>query len=199
LNGKSNLLLEGMKFMLEKALEFATKAHINQKRKIFKEPYIVHPIAVSNILKKAGFREEVIASGLLHDVVEDTKVTIEEIEENFGMDVANLVKSHTENKELSWQERKAATIETVRNGSIEVKALIVADKLDNLQSVVAGYNMYGDDIWSFFSTGYEENAWYYLGVAENLLHGLTPTDIPDYFHRYIEETQAFFSKKQSRD
>lgn len=180
--------------MLEKALEFATKAHRNQKRKVFGEPYIVHPIAVSKILKEAGFREEVVISALLHDVVEDTNVTIEEIKANFGEEVTRLVASHTENKKWSWRQRKVHTIETVKNSSLEVKALIAADKLDNLQSVVAGYNIHGENIWSFFSTGFEENAWYYLGVADNLLYGLSQEEIPPFFYRYIEETRAFFSK-----
>ena len=181
--------------MLEKALAYATEAHKEQKRKIFGEPYIVHPISVSNTLKQAGFRDELVASALLHDVVEDTRVSIEEIEREFGTEVARLVASHTENKDLSWSERKAHTIETVKNASLEVKALIAADKLDNLQSVVEGYNKYGDDIWSYFSTGYDENAWYYLGIADNLLYGINSEDIPPFFHRYIEETRNFFSKK----
>ena len=74
--------------MIEKAKDFATKAHAGQVRKNANVPYITHPIRVAERLQKSGFREALICAGYLHDVVEDTPVEIEDIEKEFGKEVA---------------------------------------------------------------------------------------------------------------
>ena len=76
---------------VQRALAFATLAHGDQKRKYTGEPYIVHPIEVMEIVKSVPHDDAMLAAALLHDVVEDTDVTIEEIESAFGPDVAELV------------------------------------------------------------------------------------------------------------
>ncbi|MBC8923586.1 bifunctional (p)ppGpp synthetase/guanosine-3',5'-bis(diphosphate) 3'-pyrophosphohydrolase, partial [Escherichia coli] len=81
-----------------------------------------HPLNVARILRRAGFREEVVVAGLLHDAVEDTEMTDADIRAAFGAEVADLVASHTENKTFSWEERTAHTIEQVRTGNLEEKA-----------------------------------------------------------------------------
>ena len=77
--------------MLDEVLKFATMAHGDQKRKYTGEPYIVHPIAVSEIVKTVPHTDEMIAAALLHDVVEDTPFTIDDINDRFGNKVAELV------------------------------------------------------------------------------------------------------------
>ena len=79
------------KQIVDRALKFATLAHGDQKRKYTGEPYIVHPIEVMEIVKSVPHDNAMLAAALLHDVVEDTDVTIEEIELSFGHDVAELV------------------------------------------------------------------------------------------------------------
>ena len=72
---------------------------------------IIHPISVGNLLEEYGFDDNVISAGYLHDVVEDTDYTIDDIRKEFGDDIANLVMCATEpNKKLSWEERKQDTI-----------------------------------------------------------------------------------------
>ena len=92
----------------DKAKEFAIKAHKGQIRKSEPEkPMVIHPINAGEILKEYGFDDNVIAAGYLHDVVEDTKYTIEDIEKLFGSDIASLVMGASESdKSLSWEERK---------------------------------------------------------------------------------------------
>ena len=96
----------------KKAYEFAAKAHKGQKRKSDKlKPFILHPIEVSLLIKEYGFDSNVVSAGLLHDVVEDTKYKIEDIEKEFGSDIASLVMGDSEpDKSLSWEERKKHTI-----------------------------------------------------------------------------------------
>lgn len=150
--------------MYEQARKLMIKAHNGQKRKITGEPYFSHPLNVARILRRAGFPEEVVIAGLLHDAVEDTEVTDQDIREMFGDIIADLVASHTENKSLSWEERKAHTIEQVRTGTLEEKALIVADKLDNLSSVRYALSSEGKAVWSYFNRGYDQQKWYNEGI-----------------------------------
>ena len=95
-----------------KAIEFAAKAHDGMMRKKDKTPYILHPLEAAVIVGTMTNNQDVISAALLHDVVEDTDITIEEIEENFGTRVRKLVDSETENKradlppENTWRIRK---------------------------------------------------------------------------------------------
>lgn len=178
----------------ERALLFATKAHSGQTRKGNGSPYIIHPIAVSKTLEEAGFSDEVVAAGYLHDVVEDTDTTIQEIEENFGSNVAYLVHSHTEDKTKSWEQRKKHTIEVVKNSDLEVKALIASDKLNNLDSLIEDHLIMGDDIWLVFKRGYDKQKWYHTSIANNLMFGLDKNEVPEFFHTFIDKTYQFFKK-----
>lgn len=177
------------------ALDFATKAHEGQYRKATSEPYIVHPINVANMLEEAGFQEEVIVAGLLHDTVEDTTVTIEEIRNIFGENVAKMVASNTENKELGWEARKQHTISSLVNAPFEVKALVVADKLDNLTQLKRDSKTLGEDeLWKSFKRGREKQKWYYEGVLNSAFKNLSHYKAPDYFYNYKNLFQEFFGE-----
>lgn len=177
----------------QRALEFATKAHQGQTRKGSGEPYINHPIMVAEILELAGFSDEVVAAGYLHDVVEDTFVDIEEIHKLFGKQVSDLVSSHSEDKSLTWEQRKAHTIKSLKTGTKDQKALIAADKYANLISLIKDYGIYGDNLWNFFNRGYEKQRWYNLNIANNLLYGLDETEVPPFFHSFINQAKIFFN------
>ena len=174
---------------LEKAQQLATKAHENQTRKNSSEPYIEHPKRVAMLLKEAGFPEEVVIAGYLHDVVEDTPITIEDIRDQFGEKVAEIVAYHTEDKTLSWEERKQHTINAFKTAPYYVQALIIADKLDNLQSVVEQYNQMGDKVWVAFKRGKEQQAWYNCSIAKEIPQLENP---PLYFERYKQLVEQFF-------
>ena len=87
----------------EKAKIFAINAHMGQIRKSEPDkPMIIHPISVGMLLEEYGYDESIVAAGYLHDVVEDTKYTIEDIENEFGPEIANLVMGVSEpDKSLS--------------------------------------------------------------------------------------------------
>lgn len=124
------------------ALGFATAAHIKQKRKYTGDPYIVHPIAVYTKLQDLGFHEDELIAALLHDVVEDTDVTLQEIEENFGTIIARLVEHLTDVytkeafPELNRKERKRLEIERIAKIPGKAKSIKLADILDNTASIV---------------------------------------------------------------
>ena len=87
-----------MKDLVSKAIAFSTKAHDGMRRRKSEAPYILHPMEVGAIIGTMTDKQEVIAAGVLHDVVEDAGITIEEIGEKFGARVKELVAAETENK-----------------------------------------------------------------------------------------------------
>lgn len=183
----------GVMRLKEKAKQFATEAHAGQLRKSSNEPYITHPIRVAKRLEDAGLSDELIAAGYLHDVVEDTLVEIEEIEHEFGEEVAELVAAHTEDKSKSWKERKQHTINTVKTARKKVKDLIVADKLDNLLSMEAALKEQGASVWSHFNAGRDMQKWYNESIAENMYAGLDAEDIPDFFRDFENTIERVFA------
>ncbi|OCA81534.1 phosphohydrolase [Bacillus sp. FJAT-27225] len=178
-----------------KALLFASKAHEGQTRKGTGYPYIMHPVAVGHILDESGFSDEVVMAGYLHDTVEDTAVTREDLLAEFGLDVSELVMANTENKQLSWEERKQHTIEFVAEAPVSVRAIIVADKLDNLKALIKDYETFGDEVWTFFKRGRDKQQWYYTSIAKKAFSGLEPDEVPDLFHIFKEVVDSFFNNK----
>ena len=181
-----------MTTLQEKAKKFATKAHEGQVRKSTGTPMIGHPIRVALQLEKAGFPDYVVAAGYLHDTVEDTSVTKEDIIREFGEKTAFVVEGNTENKNHTWEERKTHTILAIKNAPLEIKALVVADKLDNLSSLMEDYETLGEDLWKSFKRGRDKQKWYFEGVANNMREGLKEEEIPSFFAEYEEKVKTFF-------
>lgn len=155
--------------MIHEAIIFAACAHEGQKRKGTNVPYIVHPFEVAQILTDAGGSESLVCAGLLHDTVEDTGVTLEEIQSKFGGEVAALVGLMTEEKSLSWEDRKQQAIDAVDDAmSREAKMLVCADKLSNLRSIQRDMDAIGESVWSRFRRGKEKQKWYYGTMIERL-------------------------------
>ena len=102
---------------VQKAVTFATKAHKGQVRKYTHEPYVTHPIAVMNIVKSVPHTTEMLMAAALHDVVEDTPFTVEDIRKHFGKKVAGLVEALTHDK--SDERGKLKRAERKRGGRDE--------------------------------------------------------------------------------
>lgn len=144
--------------MIEKAFLFAYHAHDGQKRKDGK-PYIVHPVEVAMELARNGASEELICAGFLHDTIEDAEITREQLEKAFTPYVAELVAEDSEDKEKSWEERKLAALDDLRQGSRDHQMLMCADKLANLRGIHTGLAEEGDAVWNRFKRGREKQAW----------------------------------------
>ncbi|MBO0959679.1 bifunctional (p)ppGpp synthetase/guanosine-3',5'-bis(diphosphate) 3'-pyrophosphohydrolase [Neobacillus sp. MM2021_6] len=155
--------------VIEKALQIASKAHANQFRKHTDIPYITHPVAVGMMLMKAGYGDDLVAAGILHDTVEDTSLTLADIERDFGRIIARIVEGCSEpDKSLSWEERKKHTIEFLKTAPEEVRAVACADKLHNIQSIIEDYKLIGESVWERFNRGKGDQEWYYRNVVESL-------------------------------
>lgn len=167
-NGKPGLSI------LDEAIVFAVNAHSGYMRKGSKIPYILHPLEAAAIVAAITEDERVIAAAVLHDVVEDTYVTIEEVKEKFGCFVAGLVAAETENKregeskEETWRIRKQETIDHLMySPSREVKILTLGDKLSNMRAIYKDHKAVGNEVWLRFNQkDSNEHAWYYKAVLE---------------------------------
>lgn len=163
----------------QKAKEFAIKAHNGQRRKSDKEkPMIIHPIDVANILSEYGYDDNVIAAGYLHDVLEDTKYTKEDLLTEFNEDVVSLVLGASEkDKGLSWEERKTETINTIKDFDLRHKAVVCADKISNLEDMRIIFEIKGEKNFSAFKRGYEKQKWYYTEVYNSLKYNINENNI----------------------
>jgi (p)ppGpp synthase/HD superfamily hydrolase len=133
--------------LIASAYELAAAAHAGQRRKDDGSPYISHPVAVAQVLREAGFREQMIAAALLHDVVEDTELSTEEVAERFCDEVAELVDALSEDAGIEdFEERKRAHREQVEEAGREAVAIYIADKLSNLKDMRAIYAQEGEAI-----------------------------------------------------
>jgi (p)ppGpp synthase/HD superfamily hydrolase len=155
--------------IIERALQLASRAHEGQYRKTTDIPYIAHPAAVGMMLMKAGYEDELVAAGILHDTVEDTEVTMDEIKALFGERIAGIVEGCSEpDKSLSWEERKEHTIEFLKTAPEEVRVVSCADKLHNIRSISENYSKIGDAVWNRFNRGKEQQEWYYRSLVTSL-------------------------------
>ena len=127
--------------LIEKAYKVAHEAHKDQKRKSG-EPYIIHPLCVAIILADLEMDKETIAAGILHDVVEDTVMTLDELSKEFGPEVALLVDGVTKLTQLSWSKDKVEMqAENLRKmflamaKDIRVILIKLADRLHNMRTL----------------------------------------------------------------
>lgn len=175
--------------LLEKAFRMALEGHALQKRKGEETPYITHPVGVALILARYGFEEEVIAAGFAHDLVEDTNYTEKDLREELGDTVTDIVMSVTNSATLSWKDKKEAYIESVKEGSVGAKAVSVADKVHNAESLIARYRDIGTRLWSDFNASREDKLWF----EEAMLSMLKET----WSHPLVDEYEALVTEMRT--
>lgn len=138
---------------LLKAIYFATEAHLNQTRKDKITPYIEHPLGVALILSRITDKDNIIIAGILHDVIEDTKTTKNQILQNFGSGITQIVLECSEqNKKLDWKTRKESMLKKVKFLSREAALVKSADILHNLFEAVQKVKAEGISYFQNFNT-----------------------------------------------
>ena len=153
---------------IEYAIFYATKAHQGQRRKQKDIDMIFHPFTVGMNLQRNGCDEDVVAAGILHDVVEDTKYTFEDIEREFGKEIRDYVYDASEpDKSLPWKIRKAHTIEHVKTSPLGSKLIVACDKISNLEDALDNIKKFGEDV--VLARNPEEQKWYYMSVYESCI------------------------------
>ena len=156
----------------EKAMLFAIKAHMGQVRKNEPDkPMIIHPLGVGKLLEEYGIDDNTVAAAYLHDVVEDTSYTLDDIKREFGEEIAFLVDTASEpDKNLSWEERKQHTIDTIKTMPLNNKLVSCADKINNLEDLKNKFDKTGKEDFSLFKRGFNEQKWYYENVYNSLIY-----------------------------
>ena len=160
--------------ILDKAIIFAVQAHNGMLRKGTVTPYILHPLEAAAIVATMTDDEEVIAAAVLHDVLEDTPATVNQLIEEFGKRVAALVSAESEDKREdtpaaeTWKLRKQETINLLINEKcLPVKMVALGDKLSNVRAMYRDYQAIGDRLWDRFNQkDKSEHGWYYRSIAD---------------------------------
>lgn len=169
----------GNKFMdtsfLDKAIEFAVKAHANSERRGKGFPYVIHPLEAMSIVASMTPDQELLAAAALHDTVEDTGVTVADLRREFGDRVAALVEVESDvfveglSEEASWHDRKKAAIDRLAAAPYEAKMVAMGDKLSNMRAIWRDYQEKGDELWKIFhAKDKADHEWHYRGLAASL-------------------------------
>ncbi|MBR0109732.1 MAG: bifunctional (p)ppGpp synthetase/guanosine-3',5'-bis(diphosphate) 3'-pyrophosphohydrolase [Bacteroidales bacterium] len=170
--------------LLDRAIIFAVKAHAGTERRGKGYPYIVHPLEAVEIVATMTADQELLAAAALHDTVEDTEVTVDQIRAEFGERIAALVADESDtfeagvSEEDSWHSRKRVAIERLARASHDAKIVALGDKLSNMRAIARDYAVKGDELWNIFhAKDPKDHEWHYRGLADSL--------------RELEDTFAF--------
>ena len=161
--------------VLDRAIIFAVNAHAGTERRGKGYPYIVHPLEAVEIVATMTSDQELLAAAALHDTVEDTYVTVDQIRAEFGDRVAALVAAESDempegvSEEDSWHSRKQDAIDRLSKASLDAKIVALGDKLSNMRAIARDYSVQGDAFWNIFhAKDPKDHEWHYRGLAEAL-------------------------------
>ncbi len=179
--------------VFEKAVAYAAKAHAGMLRKRECIPYLIHPLEVAVICASMTSDPEILAAAVLHDTVEDTSTTLEEIRNEFGPRVALLVEAETEDKfpglspDETWLRRKKDSLKILKETTDPaVKMLWLGDKLANMRSFYRAWKASGNAFWKDFNQKDPAmQRWYYQSILENL-EDLRDHDAWKEFKHYVD-------------
>ena len=165
-----NLPLETQFF--DRAAMFAIKAHTGTERRGKATPYIIHPMEAASIVATITNDQEMLAAAVLHDTLEDTDTTEEQLRSEFGDRVLRLVQTDTSQapKGIPWREKRQLQIDTIAASPRDGKIVAIGDKLSNIRTIANDYGVIGDEVWNRFHApnGKEDIGWYYRGLAKAL-------------------------------
>lgn len=185
--------------LLDRAIKFAVDAHSGTERRGKGFPYVVHVLEAVEIAASITPDQEILAAAALHDTVEDTDVTIEQIKDEFGERVASLVADETDtvadgmsSEEESWRFRKQAAIDRIKAAPRDAKIVAMGDKLSNMRAIRRDYAVQGNSLWKIFHApgGAADHEWHYRGLADSLKE-LEGTDA---YAEFVEAIEKVFSR-----
>lgn len=182
--------------LVDKAISFATKAHANTERRGHQSPYVLHVFEAASIVETMTRDPEILAAAILHDVIEDTDSSIEEIREQFGERVAAIVQGETtevpfgQTETESWHDRKSSGIKSIANAPREAKIVALGDKLSNIRAIYHDFNKVGEKVFEKFHAPdpIKDNRWYYESLAE-AFSDLSDTDA---YREFVFLVKAIF-------
>ncbi len=178
--------------LLDRAIIYAVHAHQGVERSGKGFPYIVHPLEAVSIVATMTNDQELLAAAVLHDVVEDTPATVDELRKEFGERVARLVDAESDvkidaPKVESWRQRKQIALDRLKNASRDMKIVALGDKLSNMRTIAQDYAVLGNELWNRFTVkDYESHAWRYSALAD-ALSDLSETEAYKEFRMLVDK------------
>ena len=184
--------------LLQGAIEFAAKKHAEQVRKGTSIPYFTHVMEVMEIVCRMIDDEEIRAAAVLHDTLEDTDTTKEELVRNFGQKVADLVAAESEDKredqpaEETWIVRKMETINHMKKACTEVRMIALGDKLSNVRAMSRDYKVVGEQLWQRFNEKDPMKQGMYYGSLANAFGEDDTIRETEAYKEYVELCKGLF-------
>lgn len=174
---------------LWRAMNRAAHAHEDQKRKNVDEWYISHPFRVMEYTMLVTNDTDVHCAAMLHDTVEDTTMTIEDIIDEYGEDVAFYVWGVTKDDTFpTWRGRNEAYLDRLENEAHDNSVIIaLADKIANIEDTMRDYAEHGEAVWANFSAGPEDQLWWYTSVLELAKRRLVMNPLIEILEQRIED------------
>jgi len=183
---------------IQKALAFAFEYHASQIRKAGGVPYIVHILDVARLLlSEPGVSGDVVIGGILHDVLEDTRCTPQDVEREFGGHVLSLVLFATEpdkgptmtrqEKTRTWRTRKEHSIKACAQASQDQLLVTLADKLSNLTALRDELQLSGEQVWESFNASKEDTAWFHRSLRSAVADKLKDTRLFRLYDHLVDE------------
>lgn len=162
--------------LVDKAIKFAVDAHANTERRGKGFPYVIHVLEAMEIVASISNDPELLAAAALHDTVEDTDVTVDQVRDLFGERIARLVDSETvevptgQTESESWRARRMFSLSRLASASRDAKIVAMGDKLSNMRAIAHDYRQIGDELWNRFHApkGKLDYAWYYDELGKSL-------------------------------
>ena len=157
--------------LLDRAILFAVRCHSGVERRGKGFPYIVHPMEAMAIAVTMTADQEVLAAAALHDVVEDTDVTLDDLRAQFGDRIARLVDTESDRfaEGLDWRSRKEESLRRLKAASRDEKIVALGDKLSNMRAIARDYTSKGEVFWDLFHIKDKSvHAWRYRSLLDAL-------------------------------
>ncbi len=187
--------------LLDRAILFAVKAHADTERKGKGFPYIVHPLEAMAIVATMTSDQELLAAAVLHDTIEDTDTTMEQLCAEFGPRVAKLVETETDqhfsaDKALTWHQRKQESLNRLASASRDAMIVALGDKLSNMRGIANDYAALGDEVWQRFHVKQrDDHAWRF----RQLVKVFAPlADTPAY-REFAELVDSVFGRTEGEE
>lgn len=181
--------------LFDRAVNFAVKAHSGTERRGKGFPYIIHLMEAVEIVATITPDQELLSAAMLHDTVEDTPVTVDDLRKEFGDRVASIVEAESdvrnegESEHESWHRRKQEAIDRLTAAPLEAKIVALGDKLSNMRAIARDYAQIGDGLWKMFHvTEKSEHEWHYRGLA----HALKDLEVTPAYREFVYLIEEVF-------
>lgn len=181
--------------LFDRAVNFAVKAHSGTERRGKGFPYIIHLMEAVEIVATITPDQELLSAAMLHDTVEDTPVTVDDLRKEFGDRIASIVEAESdvhnegESEHESWHRRKQEAIDRLTAAPMEAKIVALGDKLSNMRAIARDYAQIGDGLWKLFHvTEKSEHEWHYRGLA----HALKDLEVTQAYREFVYLIEEVF-------